>query len=351
MRSSFALIAAITLAACHHDVSQPVVPPPAPAAARAQDASIPRRTANGGASSTSVPTPDVSLDAEAVQQVSFAVGEACTREFSSRVRGALNSYDRLIDMERGPTCHERYLSEPHYALRAETSRCASAVAQVPASEVELASAAHAYLEAIQRLAPLLADVDGYYDREAYRLDDCAHGRELHPQLAQAFAAFTTADADLEALSAQIETRAIDARLARLEADPAHQPEYLTELALDRARRMMLLVLELRVSRGQLVGDDVDAVREAIEAYRVAVDGLANGHLETIDPSSAYRAAASTLLADAQGVLRRLDGERFDSRERFLLAGRAPEVFGSPGRALGSYNHLVEAYNHRMRRTR
>ena len=162
-----------------------------------------------------------------------------------------------------------------------------------------------------------------------------------------FEALFAADATLEALGTEIEDRAMDARLAALAADLVHRPEYLAEVVLDRARRLILLTQGLRIVRWHLVADDAVVFRAAIDALRAAVDELATGSLDGIDPSVGYRSAASTFLSAARAMAQRLDGEAFNERERHAL-GRG-EVFGSPDRAVAAYNHLVDAYNHRLRR--
>jgi hypothetical protein len=99
-------------------------------------------------------------------------------------------------------------------------------------EPALAAAASAHVVSLRRLDELLGDANGYYGRQSYRLDDCAHGRELHPQLVAAFADFDRTDAALDASQTDLEDRAIAARLARLSGDPTRHADLVTETVLD-----------------------------------------------------------------------------------------------------------------------
>jgi hypothetical protein len=185
----------------------------------------------------------------------------------------------------------------------------------------------------------LQHIDGLLgDASSYRLDACAHGQELHPQLVAAFDDFHRTHAALDSVQTEIEDRAIDARLARLATDPARHTDLVIETVVDRARRMTRSLARARLERSHLVVDDAAAVRQAIADYAAEVDVLASEQEVSIQ----FRTRASVLSEDGRAVAARLDGSAFDRHELTRIGDG--DVFGSPQRVVAHHNALIDSYN-------
>jgi len=270
------------------------------------------------------------------QRQSVAISRAC-RSDDDQVTQAERRYASWVDMDRGPSCHERYIGYGVYSLSLAPS-CVERLTEAQTGDASLAAAAAAHMATLQHLDGLLGDASGYYDRESYRLDACAHGQELHPQLVAAFDDFHRTQAALDAVQTDIEDRAIDARIARLAADPAHHTDLVIETVVDRARRMTRSLERARLERSHLVVDDAAAVRQAIADYAAEVDVLASEQEVSLE----FRTRASVLSEDGRAVAVRLDGSAFDRHELMRIGDG--DVFGSPQRVVAHYNALVESYN-------
>lgn len=273
---------------------------------------------------------------ELTQRQSVAISRACASD-DDRVAQAEQRYASWVDMDRGPTCRERYVDYGVYSLLLAPA-CVQRLTEAQTGDAALAAAATAHLASLQRADHLLDDANGYYDRESYRLDACAHGGELHPQLLTAFADFHRTHAALDAVQTEIEDRAISARIARLAADPTRHADFVIETVVDRARRMTRSLQRARLERSRLVVDDEAAVRDAIAAYTAVADVIATEQEVSLE----LRSRASVLSEDARAVAVRLDGSAFDRDELARIGGG--EVFGSPQRVVAHYNALIESYN-------
>jgi hypothetical protein len=291
---------------------------------------------SSASASAPAPSAEVTDSLEDTQSDSVAITRFC-RSANADVRRAEDLYSSWVDMDGGPTCHEHDVWRGTGSLSLGPY-CVERLSAAARGEPALAAAASAHVVSLRRLDELLADANGYYGRQSYRLDDCAHGRELHPQLIAAFADFDRTDAALDASQTDLEDRAIAARLARLSGDPTRHAELVTETVLDRARRMTRSMEHARIEQSRLVVDDETPIREAVADYTAVVEQLVNEH----EVSAPFRAQASVLSEDGRAVVTRLDGSPFDSGElRWLDDG---SVFGSPQRVVAHYNALVDSYN-------
>ena len=125
-------------------------------------------------------------------QAAIAKSNAYT-SLSNRTIRAIESWDRYkswVDMKKGPTGKERYISYGLYSLydvKDEIAKAEAAAGQPPA-QPELDAAVKRYIAAYQELAPLITRAERYYDRKDYRDDNLAEGQKLHVQMVPATAA-------------------------------------------------------------------------------------------------------------------------------------------------------------------
>lgn len=142
---------------------------------------------------------------------------------------ALDSWDRYtswVNLKTGPTGKERYISYgmhdlPDLASLMKEARAVSG--RVPRAP-KLDAMMTRYIDAYEKLAPVINRATAYYDRKGYQSDDMAEGRKLHAQMVPLIKAFQTErEAMLEELRPfvrgveQQEIAAIEAREGKSQA--------------------------------------------------------------------------------------------------------------------------------------
>jgi hypothetical protein len=121
----------------------------------------------------------------------------------NRTLRALQSWERYaswVDLNKGPTGKERYISYGLYSLYDVTSEIAAAeqaMTREPALP-EIDRTIRRYVQAYQALAPLITRAERYYERKDYRDDGAAEGRRLHEAMVPAARAFLQERAALDA---------------------------------------------------------------------------------------------------------------------------------------------------------
>lgn len=164
------------------------------------------------------PAPDNPEDAE----LRAALGKSRAYvDLMNRTMRAVQSWNRYrswVDMRRGPTGRERYISYGLYSLydvRGEIEKASQAVAQQPAFPA-LDDVVRRYIQSYQALAPLIDRAEGYYERKDYRDDNMAEGRELHRQMVPLAEAFLADRTELEQEMKKLRDRLNGQELAAIE---------------------------------------------------------------------------------------------------------------------------------------
>lgn len=175
-------------------------------------------------------------------QAAIAKSNAYT-SLANRTLRAVESWDRYkswVDMKKGPTGKERYISYGLYSLydvKDEIAKAEAATGQPPA-QPELDGAVKRYIAAYQELAPLITRAERYYQRKDYRDDNVAEGRELHARMVPAAEAFLR---ERTVFSNQLSgyKKGIDAReLAAIEASEGRQARWQLRNIMINARAVM-----------------------------------------------------------------------------------------------------------------
>lgn len=175
-------------------------------------------------------------------QAAIAKSNAYT-SLANRTLRAVESWDRYkswVDMKKGPTGKERYISYGLYSLydvKDEIAKAEAATGQPPA-QPELDGAVKRYIAAYQELAPLITRAERYYQRKDYRDDNVAEGRELHARMVPAAEAFLR---ERTVFSNQLSgyKKGIDAReLAAIEASEGRQARWHLRNIMINARAVM-----------------------------------------------------------------------------------------------------------------
>lgn len=202
-------------------------------------------------------------------QAAIAKSNAYTALMNRTLR-AIQSWERYrswVDMRRGPTGNERYISYGLYSLYDVTSEIAKAeeaTDQQPRVP-ELDDTMRRYIAAYQRLAPLITQAERYYERKDYRDDAMALGRDLHRQMVPAAETFLEQRRILEARMREFKGDLDQRELTAIEAREGRSGRWQIRNIMINARAVM----DLMPSNDQPVVD-MPAFDRAIAQYAAAI---------------------------------------------------------------------------------
>lgn len=301
------------------------------------------------AAPTPPPPPPEPAELLAVRDVQPLI-ERCLNRYSDPVLGSRQRYFSWADRERGPG--GRHIYGLYQVSPSDVPQCRAAVTEVAQSQpilAEVDAAASAYATALEQVVPLIGRAYAYYERENYRDDDMAGGREMHPQLVDAFDAFEAAHRELDERVETISTAARELRLQQLEGDPARRGEYLVTRLMSQAQHLMELLPSVRVDGRRLVSDRQDELFAAIATLRTGCDEMYN---ERESAFAGFREGRNLLgpaneLATSAVRLMRLirDREQLSSFHLRNIGTPAGWMLdGGPDEVIREYNELVDAYN-------
>ena len=275
--------------------------------------------------------------------------QKCLNSFSSSVLRSRERYAQWVDMQKGPTGRERYVYGL-YEISSQPAECSQAVEQANALEPqlpEIEKAARDYAAALNEAATVINMAYPYYERENYKDDQMAHGKELHPQLVRAFEEFEKADKELSARVDVLQEEVSQRRLAELKSDPDRRLEYLIRNSQAIAKRVVHASTE-----GPMEKISITEYQPLVESYEQAVDEMeryAAGHQEEARRYmmfSMYLSQSKNLVIAAKELMRRVrDREPFKGMERSWVGTSSGwMVNGSPDKVLYQYNQLISSYN-------
>jgi hypothetical protein len=205
---------------------------------------------------------------------------------------------------------------------------------------DIESAAAEYRKALDELDPLVKQADKYYDQKDYKDDKMAKGKELHPQLMNAFAKFEQVSKGFEdrvtALNDQVNAR----QFARLEKDPARRLQYLSQKSLNEAKSLIKLTDIAELKELDLQKYDV-----ALQTYDKALTELeqyAGSHKAEVDKTmmfSSYLSSSQNFLKSAKELLRRKRDNK-DFNKEFFSKSSPSMVDGHPAQVVEQYNRMI-----------
>ncbi|CAM5765863.1 YiiG family protein [Bosea minatitlanensis] len=211
---------------------------------------------------------------EAELQAAITKSNAYTALMNRTLR-AIQSWERYaswVDMKKGPTGKERYISYGLYSLydvTGEIRKAEEAAAREPKLP-EIDAAMLAYIKAYQELAPLITRAERYYNRKDYRDDNLAEGKALHEQMVPAAKAFLEQRARVDAMMRVYKT-ALDAQeLAAIEQREGKSVRWVVRNVMINARA----VIDLMPTNEKPIVD--------LKAFDAAVAGYARAIREMDD---------------------------------------------------------------------
>ncbi len=229
----------------------------------------------------------------------------------------------------------------------DTKDCREGVEKANAEEPHdagLEQAGSAYVKAVTELEPLLQTADDYYSQGNFKDDKLKKGKEMHPGLIAAFAAFAATDQALRASIEAIDDKAKAEQLAEVEKAEGHSAKFLALNLMQTGKAL------LQTEDGNdLKKMDVNKINMALPPYEAAVkelDAYAGAH-ENSPFDSIFVDGAKSYLTSAKELMRRVrDKVKYSQGEMMMLdSGQgAWMVDGSPARVLRDYNELVDRFN-------
>jgi hypothetical protein len=201
-----------------------------------------------------------------------------------------NSWERYaswVDLKRGPTGKERYITYGLYSVNADSIHRAVADAepltkQEP-SVPELDAAVGELIPLLEPAIPVVNAASAYYDRQDYKDDGAKLAREYHAKL---IAMLPPILAIRERISQQIDAlsdRLDERQLAAIEASDGKRYQWHVHNVLSKARKLALFI-DIHLKKSQLpeldaaIANYAGAVRE-FDAYLATPDAQ-HGIMET-----------------------------------------------------------------------
>jgi hypothetical protein len=269
----------------------------------------------------------------------------CMNGTSKRVTDSRNRYLSWIKDEKvGPTGKERVV----YGLyEVNTDSCYRALDKAKTLKPALPdveSAADEYKKALTELEPVIKQAHRYYEHDDYKDDKMSKGKELHPQLMNAFAKFAQVNKGFEEKVVTLNDGVNLRQFQRLEKDASRRFEYLAQKALYDAKSVIKLadVVELKELDQQKFDVAVQTFDKALaDLQQYAGDHKAEA--SKVSMFSSYVSDADEFLKSAKELLRRKRDNK-DFNKEFFSKSSPNMVSGHPAQLIDKYNRMVSSSN-------
>lgn len=251
-------------------------------------------------------------DADAALQAALGKSRAYV-DLMNRTMRAVQSWNRYkswVDMRRGPTGRERYISYGLYSLydvRGEIEKASQAATQEPAFP-NLDDVVRRYIQSYQALAPLIERAERYYERKDYRDDNMAEGRELHRQMVPLAEAFLSDRAELEAEMKKLRERLNGQELAAIERREGRSAAWQIRNIMMSARE----IIDVMPTNERPIAD-MPAFDAAVARYSAAVREMDAFKQANPDALSIIDSQASSWLGQVRELREKLGRSRGDVR--------------------------------------
>lgn len=159
---------------------------------------------------------------------------------TQRANQSWERYTSWVNVERGPTGHERYITYGLYSLydvRSEIQKALDVAGKEP-KVPELDRAIERFVGAYEALAPLIDRAQRYYERKDYKSDAMVEGRELHAKLVPAAREFLKEDAEARQLMKLFAGRVFELELAAIEMEEGRKGRWQMKRVQMAARQAM-----------------------------------------------------------------------------------------------------------------
>ena len=259
------------------------------------------------------------------------------------VSAAQRSYDRYaswVDVKKGPTGKERYISYGLYDISKssveEVTRAAKKGPQLKPALPELDGTIIRLAESFSALEPLVKRASDYYEQEDYKDDEARGAKEMHaammPLFEKTFAAERELRHALDIVKAQVDRR----QLAAIEQTSGRKYEW-------HLRSFMLAAKGLI----NLLPENADAPPIAADEYKMRYAELESAYsafqsFQTENPEEVKKVIMASFVDSAvkefftasKFLRRTLEAKKLDHREYFNRLGELAKT----------YNDLIQRTN-------
>ena len=272
----------------------------------------------------------------------------CYNALDQKAHASIQRYASWVkNMEAGPSGMEKvvyglYELAPEQNIKKCQADFAGAASLSPS--LPLDAVAKEYLEAMDKLRVLVSEAHSYYDRENYKDDQFAKGKELHPRLRQAMETFMAHSSKISSGIEAENDKRLEAEMRRLEKADGRKLPFLHMATMHEAKLLIRLISE-DTFPAEEAGKRLLAYEQITDELLAALktprsDPIADSNWRRFaDASEGFRKAAK------ERVRRIRDQVPYSTGEQMMLKpGSDWMVDGSPGKALKAYNELVERSN-------
>lgn len=269
----------------------------------------------------------------------------CYNRMDGSAHRSISRYASWVkDMKAGPSGNERVVYGL-YEIDGETiTSCkqgfAGAAKAKPA--LTLDAVGTAYIDALDALNKVVEEAYPYYDRENYKDDGFAKGKQLHVRLAAQIAGFQAASNKFSDELEKENDKRLEAQMNKLEKEQGRKLPYLQMATMHQAKQLIRLI------EAESFAADQAATRLA--AFEKITDETMSFGKTSKDamPGSwhSFESAAEDFRKAAKERVRRVrDKVPYSEGEKMMLKpGSAWMVEGSQEKLIKAYNSLVEASN-------
>jgi hypothetical protein len=250
---------------------------------------------------------------------------------------AQRTYDRYgswVDVKKGPTGKERYISYGLYDIsKSDVENVKQAAEKGPRMTPalpELDAVIVRLAESFSALEPLVKKASDYYEQEDYKDDAAKGGKELHAGMIPLFQQTFAAEAELRRGLDELKTKVDQRQLALLEKAKGRKYEW-------HLRSFMLAAKSLI----DLLPENPDAPTIAADAYKsryaeleTAYNAFQNFATENPDEvkkimlASFVDSAVKDFFTASKFLRRTLEAGKVDRREYLTQVGKAAETYNS-----------------------
>jgi len=292
---------------------------------------------------TAEPAPKAEDDPEQAIKAKLSLYIKCFNDTSSSFESSLDRYSGWVkNMEAGPTGRET----PYvlYAVSSEhIGECTLGVdkaGKMPPAMPELESAAAEYVAAIVPLGKTITEAHIYYERENYKDDKFAKGKELHKPLLQQSKVFKAAAQKFFNELDRANDQVSEARLKKMEKDGDRNLGYLHLSVMIQSKQMLRLM--------EKASFPIDEATAKVDTLQKTADELQATPEKKPILWSMYTGKLDDYLKAARARLRRVRDNGPDDpkeRQRPLLMGFVDDSPpGSASKLVSAYNALVNESN-------
>jgi Protein of unknown function (DUF3829) len=298
--------------------------------------------ATGQNSATADTDGSTKADAGETQGAKMQLYIECYNASSDSLGRSLHRYASWVqDLAVGPTGTERNVYGLYEVNDAEIQKCHSNIAQAEKMQPampELDQAATAYDATIGPLSKTIAEIYPYYQRQNYKDDNFAKGKQMNKPLAEQGKAFEIAEQKFSSALDQANDQLTDARLKKMEKSGGHNLDYLQMATMADAKGLLRLLSK----------DDfpIDQASAKIDAFEKLIDEMQANKEEKPAMWSMFISKVDAFRNAAKARMRRVrDKTPYTTGEQALIKNDAGEmVDGTSDKLSDTYNSMIETAN-------